>query len=253
MWFDTHCHLYDLEDEEPWDAVIQRADAASVAGVLVVGVDETTSLRAVELAMASDLIWAGAAFHPTSSKGWQDSWLDPIDRLLDNERVVAIGETGLDFYHDTSFVEDQRRMFAAHIELAKKREKTLVIHTRGSVDQALEMLQEHGPPRRLVFHCWSGDLEQLNRALDLGAFISFAGNVSFKNASDLREAARAVPVDRLVVETDAPYLAPVPHRGKRNEPAFVRFVGEAVAAARGATADELAEVTTSNARRLFDL
>ncbi|MDQ4025003.1 MAG: TatD family hydrolase [Actinomycetota bacterium] len=253
MWFDSHCHLYDLEDQETWDAVMERARAASVRGVLVVGVDPETSRRALELATASDMIWAGAAFHPSSSKGWQDAWLDSIEGLLANERVVAVGETGLDFYHDTSFVHDQRRMFAAHIELAKKRDKALVIHTRRSVDQALEMLQEHGPPHRLVFHCWSGDIQQLHRALGLGAFISFAGNVSFKNATDLRAAARAVPVDRLVVETDAPYLAPVPHRGKRNEPAYVRFVGEAVAAARGATPIELAEVTTSNARRLFAL
>jgi TatD DNase family protein len=172
---------------------------------------------------------------------------------MKEERVVAVGETGLDFYRDWAPVDAQRRSFLEHIELAHEYNRALIIHTRDSVDAALEMLRAAGPPKRLVFHCWSGDLPQLNDAVEEGAYISFAGNVSFKNADDLRSVAREVPLDKILVETDSPFLAPVPHRGKPNEPAYVADVGAALAATLDLAVEDLATRTTSNARALFGL
>jgi TatD DNase family protein len=164
---------------------------------------------------------------------------------------VAVGESGLDFYRTGAPAEVQERAFADHIALAKERDKALVIHTRDSLDAALEMLERVGAPDRLVFHCWSGEPDRLRRALDTGAFISFAGNVSYPSADDLREAAGLVPGHRLLVETDSPFLAPVPRRGRPNEPANVAYVGAAVAEARNETVEDVAAITTSNAERLF--
>jgi TatD DNase family protein len=249
-WFDSHCHV--LGEEEPAEVVFERARNAGVTDAVVLGTDPESSRAAIAVAQIPG-VHAGAAWHPTSTQGWQDGWIEAIGELVIDDRVVAVGETGLDLYWDRSYLADQERAFRAHIELAKATTKALVIHTRESVDEAATLLEEIGPPERLVFHCWSGDTEQLRRALALGAFISFAGNVSFRNAEDLREAAREVPDDRLLIETDAPYLAPVPKRGKRNEPAFVIHTGEAVAAARGTDVAEIAALTSSNARRLFGL
>ena len=252
-WFDSHCHLYEPADDQGVAGRVERARSADVGGILVVGVDAASSRAAVKLAEAWRGIWAGAAVHPSETRGWDESWLDEIEALLEHPRVRAVGETGLDFYWDRSFVEQQLHAFQAHIALAKRHGSALVIHTRDSMDAALEILEGQEPPERLVFHCWSGDDAQLARAVALGAYVSFAGNVSFKTAERLRALARLTPGDRLLVETDSPYLAPVPHRGKPNEPANVRFVGAAVAEARGVTLEEIAETTTRNALDLLDL
>lgn len=252
MWFDSHCHLYELGDDADIDAALERARREGVEGVCVLGTDPDTSAAAVRLTRKPGVV-AGAAFHPTETEGWQDSWASRLLPLLDSERVVAVGETGIDLHWDRSYLADQLAAFKVHIRLAKERDKALVIHTRDSVDETLATLNETGAPDRLVFHCWSGDLEQLDAALGLGAFISFAGNVSFKDAESLRDAVRAVPSDRLLVETDSPYLAPEPRRGKRNEPAFVGHVGEALSAARGESLQAVADATWANAARLFAL
>ena len=251
VWFDTHCHLYDVEDEAA--DVVERARSAGVGTMVTLGVDVPTSRRSLRIAEQFDAVYAGAAYHPSETQGWHHRWIADIEALAESPRVVAIGETGLDLYWDDSFFDSQLRAFASHIELAKRLDKALVIHTRDSMKEALEMFSRGNPPQRSVFHCWSGTQEQLEAALGHGAFISFAGNVSYKNAEDLREAARAVPEDRLLVETDSPYLAPVPHRGKPNEPAYVVDVGRAVAEARGVEAEEVAELTTTNAMALFAL
>jgi TatD DNase family protein len=250
-WFDSHCHLYDVEAEV--DEVIARAREAGVANLVTLGVDVPTSRRCMRLAEGFEEVWAGAAYHPSETQGWHASWIADIETIAEDPNVVAIGETGLDHYWDTSFVDAQLRAFTAHIALAKKLDKALVIHTRDSMDEALELFGRARPPERLVFHCWGGTDEQLDAALGLGAFISFAGNVSFKNAPDLRAAAKRVPADRILVETDSPYLAPMPHRGKPNQPAYVVAVGEAVAAAREEPVEEIAALTTRNARMLFGL
>lgn len=249
MWFDSHCHLYDVD--EPESAVV-AARSAGVVGMLVLGVDVASSERA--LAMADgEVVWAAAAFHPSETKGWDDGWAAPIDDLLSEERVVAVGESGLDHHWDTSFNDDQERAFRAHIGLAKRHAKPLVIHTRASVGAALAVLEAEEPPARCIFHCWSGTLEEMRRALDLGAHISFAGNVSFKKNEALRALVPEVPGDRLLIETDSPYLTPEPRRGSPNEPANVVHVGAVVASARGVDASQIAALTTRNACDLFGI
>jgi TatD DNase family protein len=248
-WFDTHCHLYDVEGS---DAAVERARLAGVEGMVVLGVDVETSRSSLDVA-GSDGVWAGVAIHPTEAKGWDDSRADEIEAMLADPKVVAVGETGLDLYWDKTYLDDQVKAFEKHIQLAKKHDKALIIHTRESTDEALDVLESKGPPEHFVFHCWSGDPGQMERALNLGAMVSFAGNVSFKSAQNLRDAAAAVPDDRILIETDSPSLAPVPKRGRPNEPAYVVHVGAAVAAARGVSEDEIAASTTRNARTFFGL
>jgi TatD DNase family protein len=250
MWFDSHCHLFDVEGDPA--EVVRRAADAGVTDMLVCGTDVATSESAAELAGLPG-VWAAAGLHPTSAREWNDEVAAELEAVLVRERVVAVGESGLDMYWDTSFLDVQVRVFEAHVAWAKEHDKALVIHTRSSLDEAVEVLERVTPPERLVFHCWSGDRGQLERALDLGSFVSFAGNVTFKSAADLRALAAAVPEDRLLVETDSPYLAPVPYRGKRNEPAHVALVGTAVAEARGEAVEAIAEATTRNAQRLLGL
>lgn len=250
MWFDSHCHLFDVAGD-PAEAVARAADGG-VSDMLVCGTDLPTSERAAELAGLPG-VWAAAGLHPTSAREWDDDVAGSIEALLEQERVVAVGESGLDMYWDTSFLDLQQQVFEVHIAWAKAHDKALVIHTRSSVDEAVATLERVSPPDRLVFHCWSGDRAQMERVLDLGSFVSFAGNVTFKSAADLRELAALAPADRLLVETDSPYLAPVPHRGKPNEPAHVALVGAAVAEARGESVEAVAETTALNARRLLGL
>jgi TatD DNase family protein len=250
VWFDSHCHLHLCEENGTVDEVVDRARAAGVVDMLTVGIDVDSSRRSVEIASTFGLK-AAVGVHPNSATEWNDDAEAELRALLSNDVVAAVGETGLDFYRDYAPADAQREAFVAHIALAKEFSKALVIHTRDSVTQALELLEEVGPPDLFVFHCWSGDEGQLTRALDLGARISFAGNVSFKSAADLRVAAAAVPEARLLVETDSPYLSPEPHRGRPNEPRQVSFVGLAVAEARGVPATTLAELTSNNAALVF--
>lgn len=251
MWFDSHCHIHLCEDASV-EQVLDDAVAAGVDRVLTVGIDAVSNAVAVGLA-EDDRVYAAVGVHPNSADEWTDDARAELEAFLARPRVVAVGESGLDFYRDYVAPEPQRVAFAGHIELAKTYDKALVIHTRDSLDAALDLLADEGPPERFVFHCWSGDAAQLRRALELGAYISFAGNVSFKNAQNLRDAAALVPDERLLVETDSPYLTPVPHRGKPNSPARVPLVGAAVAAARGEEAEDVARTTTRNAERLFAL
>ncbi|HEU4481113.1 MAG TPA: TatD family hydrolase [Actinomycetota bacterium] len=250
MWFDSHSHLYELDDV---DGVVAKARRAGVANIVALGVDPVTSGRAAELAAATEGVWAAAAVHPTSAAGWDDSWCDAISRLLEDPKVVAVGESGIDLYWDTSFVDDQRAAFAAHIELAKRFSKPLVIHTRESFEVALDVLRSEGPPPALVFHCWTGNADDLREALAIGAHVSFAGNVSFKKNDELRAVAALVPEDRLLVETDSPYMTPHPHRGKPNDPSYLPLVGAAVAAARDVSVGEIEALTDRNAKTLFGI
>jgi TatD DNase family protein len=218
--------------------------------MVAIGIDVQSSRRALELARAHEL-FASAGVHPNSALEWDDTAAAAVDELLGDERVVGVGETGLDFYRDSAPADRQRGAFADHIELAKRHAKCLIIHTRESIDDVMDMLESSGPPPKLIFHCWSAGLDELARALELGACISFAGSVTFKNAPGLRIAAARVPDDRLLVETDSPFLAPVPHRGRPNEPAYLPLTGEVIARERASSPEEVARRTTANARRVF--
>lgn len=252
MWFDSHCHLHICEEDRPVQDVIAEARAAGVDQMLTVGIDKESNQRSIELA-AEGGVYASVGIHPNSATGWSDSDALSIEGLLTSPGVVAVGETGLDFYRDWAPKKDQERAFAAHIELAKRYDKALVIHTRESLPATLDILETQGPPDRFVMHCWSGTPDELSRALAMGSFVSFAGNVSFKSAGALREVLPLVPADRLLLETDSPYLTPVPFRGKPNDPAKVAHVGVAVAGTLGRRPEEVAGSTAANARRFLGL
>jgi TatD DNase family protein len=248
VWFDSHCHLH-LCDHAPIVEVLRSALVAGVDRILTIGIDGPSTRASQRIASDNGLLFS-AGVHPNQADEWDDS-REEIESALGHERCVAVGETGLDFYREGAPREVQERAFSDQIALAKAHDKALVIHTRESVAAALDILESVGPPSRLVFHCWSGSADELSGALDAGAHVSFAGNVSFPSAGDLRDAAEAVPADRLLVETDSPFLAPVPRRGRPNEPANVVHVGAAVAEARGELPENVAAATARNAANLF--
>lgn len=250
-WIDSHCHLDSLEAGLP--EALGRAEAAGVEAMITIGTDLPSSREAVRLAAGLPQVFATVGIHPYDAEDFDEIVGGEVAALAASPKVVAIGEVGLDFYRDHAGPRAQHRAFGAQIELAKSLDLPLVMHIRDAFPQVLAQLGEAGPPRALVFHCFSGGAAEARRAVDMGGYVSFAGNVSYKNAGNLREAAAEVPLDRLLVETDSPYLSPVPHRGKPNEPARVADVGAAVAAALGRPVAEVAQATTANARRAFRL
>ena len=229
--------------------MVADARAAGVERIITVGTELAHSRAAIAVARALGGVWATAGVHPHEAK----DGIDGLAELLVEPEVVAVGECGLDYHYDHSPRDVQRAVFAAQIRLANERRLPLVIHTREAWDDTFAALEAEGVPARTVFHCFSGSAEEAQRALDMGAFLSFAGVVTFPSADDIREAVRRCPLDRLLVETDAPYLAPVPHRGKPNRPSLVTVVGTAVAAAKGLAPEVVAEATWENAETLFEL
>ncbi len=246
MWTDAHCHIpYEGVGED----VIGEARAAGVDRLVTVGTDLASSRAALDVARRHDGVWSTAGVHPHDAAGG----IEGIEALLGEPGVVAVGECGLDYHYDHSPREVQREVFAAQIALAHASGLALVIHTREAWDDTFAILDAEGVPERTVFHCFTGGPDEARRCLDRGALLSFSGIVSFKTAEDVRAAAVLCPLDRMTVETDSPYLAPVPHRGKRNQPAWVALVGAAVAAAKGADVAEVAAVTSAAATSLFRL
>jgi TatD DNase family protein len=203
----------------------------------------------LDVARAHDGVWATAGVHPHDASGG----IEGLEALLAEPEVVAVGECGLDYHYDHSPRDVQREVFASQVALANRHDLALVIHTREAWDDTFAVLAAEGVPARTVFHCFTGGAEEARRALDVGALLSFSGIVSFKGAADVREAAALCPLDRMTVETDSPYLAPAPHRGKPNRPAWVPLVGAAVAAAKGVAVEDVEAATTEAAARLFRL
>ena len=253
MLVDAHCHLDDLEDPA---AVIARARAAGVGHLVVNGLWRAAGDFGAALRLAGEHagLWPTAAIHPHDcARAPQDDW-DRLEKLAADPRVVAVGETGLDFHYNHSPPDRQREAFRWTIALALRVNKPLVVHVREADAEAARILAEAGAGGvGGQIHCFSGDCAAARAYLDLGFHVSFSGIVTFKSAGEQREAARLTPDDRLLVETDSPYLAPMPHRGKRNEPAFVVEVAKRLALVRGVGFEALADLTTANARRLFRL
>lgn len=280
-WFDSHCHLQNEfgspEGDGPVEphadrlaATIARASEAGVTRLVCVGTGATSSAEAVALARAMRrpggpavaegvAMWATIGLHPHDAVDGVDSLdallatelgdgTDPGDRV-----VVGVGECGLDYHYDHSPRPVQREAFALQIELAHRHDLALVIHTREAWDDTFAVLSAAGVPERTIIHCFTGGPEEARRCLDLGASLSFSGVVTFKNAQDVRDAAALCPPDRLLIETDSPFLTPVPHRGSPNEPARVPLVGAAIAQVKGMTTAEVAAITTANTRAAFGI
>jgi TatD DNase family protein len=251
---DTHAHLDEEAFRPDRDEVIARAAESGVEAILTIGTTAASSREAVAIAAAHPAVFAVVGIQPNyASQAAPGDWAT-IEELARAPQVVAIGETGLDRYWDYAPFDVQQDYFDRHIELARRLDLSFVVHCREAEQDVVAQLRRHagaGGPLRGVMHSFSGDLETALACVELGLHISFAGMVTFKKSQALRDVAAKVPLDRLLVETDAPYLAPVPYRGKRNEPAWVRHTAECLAAVRNLSLDELAAATTHNAHRLF--
>ena len=256
MLFDTHAHLTDDRFRDDLPAVLQRAAAAGVVGIVAIGTTARDSAECVALAEQHDLVRAAVGIQPNCVAAAQPGDWDAVRELAQRPVVVAIGETGLDrHWHDTPF-DQQLDYFARHLELSRRLNKPVVIHSRDCAADMVRALREEFDrrgPIRGVMHSFTGSHAMADACLEMGLHLSFAGMATYKNAGDLRAIARSTPVDRILIETDAPYLAPEPVRGRRNEPAFVAHTVARLAAERGESAHAFAVATTSNARRLFRL
>ncbi len=260
VWVDSHCHLWDNGAE-----LVAEAHQDGVAWVVDIGTDVERSIAALDRSRTLPGVAATVGLHPHDADEGPAT-LEVLEQLIADAsaagaagrsagiaRLVAVGECGLDYYYEHSDRASQREAFAAQIAMAHRYELALVIHSRDAWEDTFDVLDAEGVPPGTVFHCFTGGPDEARAALDRGASVSFSGIVSFRNAAEIRDAAALVPADRYLVETDAPYLAPVPQRGKQNRPSWVRFVGEAVAAARGVSTAQVAAETTANAQRTFGL
>lgn len=251
MFIDSHCHLDFPEFAGQFDAVLQRMQDNGVDAAMCISVTMADFPKVLALAERDSRLWATAGVHPDYPDGDEPD-VERLVRLAAHPRILAIGETGLDYYRLKGDLEWQRERFRTHVRAARACGKPLVVHTRAASSDTIRILREEGAEAvGGVMHCFTEDWDTAAAAMDLGFCISFSGIVTFKNAEALREVAAKVPDERLLIETDAPYLAPVPHRGKTNEPAFVRHVGERLAEIRGSSAEHIGAVTTENFMRVF--
>ena len=252
---DSHAHLYLEEFDDDREAVIQRAEAAGVQSIVNIGIDVETSSSAISLAREHEGFFASAGIHPQSPVEDLEIALAGIRELIETHprEAVAVGEIGLDYYWDTVSPENQSGLLQRQLDLALELGLPVIFHCRDAIDSLLELLEgrEKIPPG--VLHCFEGGPAEVERGLALGYHVSFAGNVTYKNARRLQQAAEAVPLERLLLETDSPYLPPHPHRGKRNEPAFVALTRDVLAGLMGFSPHEVEEAATENTRRLFRL
>ncbi|NOU76590.1 YchF/TatD family DNA exonuclease [Paenibacillus sp. LMG 31458] len=254
MLTDSHTHLNAEQFNEDQDEVIQRALDAGVTRIVNVGFNRETIPSSIALAERYDFIYSTVGWHPVDAIDMMPGDLEWIEELCKHEKVVAIGEIGLDYYWDKSPKDIQQRVFREQIRLARKLEMPIVIHNRDAHQDILHILKEEKAEEvGGIMHCFSGSWETAKQCLDMNFHISFGGPVTFKNAKQPKEVLAQVPLDRLLIETDAPYLTPHPFRGKRNETGYVRLVAETAAEIRGMTLEEIAEITTNNAIRLLGL
>ena len=252
MLVDTHCHVHHAPFDSDRSHVLQRARDAGVKRFVAVGCDLEDSMQARDLAAEHDDMVFTAGIHPTEAAKAPKDGIERIRQLAQHPKCVAIGECGLDFYHTDSEPPTQRTWFAEQIELAKALDKPLVIHVRDAWDDCLDLLAcKQGNALRGIIHCFTGTWEHACKAMDLGFWISISGIVTFHNARQLQEVAAQMPLDRILLETDCPYLAPTPHRGKRNEPAYVHLVAQAVARLHKLPVEELVHRTGANACQVF--
>ncbi|MCK6255114.1 TatD family hydrolase [Fictibacillus sp. KIGAM418] len=252
--FDTHAHLNAIQFEEDLEEVIQRALDEGISHIVVVGFDRPTIKGAIKLADTYDFIYAAVGWHPVDAVDMTPEDLQWIEELAAHPKVVALGEMGLDYHWDTSPEDVQKDVFRQQIQLAKKVKLPIIIHNRDATQDVVDILKSEGAEEvGGIMHCYSGSLEVAKQCLDMNFYISFGGPVTFKNAKKPKEVAKEIPIDRLLIETDCPYLSPHPLRGKRNEPSYVKYVAEAIAELREMPLEDLVKKTSDNARQLFGI
>lgn len=248
-WVDSHCHVHDARIPDGTEAAIRAAHADGVTAMITVGCDRDTSLAAIAAANGHPNVHPTVGLHPHDAVNGVDTIID----LLDTPGIVAVGEAGLDFFYDHSPREVQRGAFETQIGLAHDRDLPLIIHSRDAWDDTFDALGAIGTPRRTIFHCFTGGPDEAERALALGAHLSFSGIVTFKGAPEVQAAAQLCPLERMMIETDSPYLAPTPHRGQPNRPAWVGHVGRFIADLRDVPVEVIAAATSATAIDVFDL
>lgn len=251
VWIDAHCHL-DMVDNA--DEVLAGMRRSGVVGVVTVGTDLPSSEVALSIARSDEAVWATAGLHPHDASVGTKGLADLVRSALeDGDPLVAIGECGLDYHYDNSPRDVQRTVFADQIGLAHEFDLPLVVHTRDAWDDTFAILDSESVPTRTVIHCFTGGPAEAEACLERGAHLSISGIITFRSASEIRDAVRMTPIERLMVETDSPFLTPAPHRGRPNTPLMVPLVGEALAHVKGISIDRAAQVTTATARRFYSL
>ena len=254
MFFDTHAHLNAEQYNEDLQEVIDRALSEGISNIVVVGFDRPTIEKAMELTEKYGFIYASVGWHPVDAIDMTEKDLLWIEELSSHPKVVALGEMGLDYYWDKSPKDTQKEVFRKQIRLAKKVKLPIVIHNRDATSDIVEILKEEGAGEvGGIMHCFSGSPEIAQECVDMNFYISLGGPVTFKNAKKPKEVADVIPLEKLLIETDCPYLTPHPHRGKRNEPSYVKLVAEQIAEIKGLSTEEVAQATTENAKKLFGI
>lgn len=254
MFVDTHTHLFYSNFEKDLDQVIKRAIDAGVDYMIVPGTDIATSEKAIELAVKFDQIYATVGVHPHDSKDWNETFVPRLEKLAKEKKVVAIGEIGLDYFYDFSPKKKQVLAFKEQIELALKLNLPIVVHNRDANNDVMEIIRSYkNSGLRAQFHCFAGTIENARELIEMHHFISFTGNITFKKMDSLRNILSRVAVENLLLETDSPFMTPVPHRGERNEPALVKLVAEKIAEVHHLTIEDVARTTSSNVYKLFGI
>ena len=250
-WFDSHGHLNDERFDEDRQQLIRELPALGIAGMIVVGYDDDPKRSALTVARMAPWAWAALGVHPHDASAYDDRMEETLRIQCRDPKVVALGEIGLDYHYDFSPRNVQREVFARQIRLAKELELPIVVHMREATEDTLSIIREAGEIPGGIMHCYGGSIETARILLDRGWYISFSGSLTFKNAERLRLVAEQIPKERVLVETDCPYLAPVPMRGKRNQPDWVRFTGETAAYCLGIDTDAFSEITKENTKKAF--
>jgi len=254
MYTDTHAHMFYPNFNGEIEQVIERANNAGVNQIIVPGTDLATSKKAIELAEQFDSVYAAVGVHPHDTNEWKDSFIETLENFSKHPKVVAIGEIGLDYYYDFSPKENQLQAFKAQIELALKVDLPIIVHNRESNDDIMDIIRSYKSTKlRAQFHCFAGSSEDAKELVGMGHFISFTGNITFKKADELREILKSVSLDKMLLETDSPFMTPVPYRGKRNEPSNVLLVAEKISEIHGVSLEEVSRITNYNAYNLFGI
>ncbi|MCF8242859.1 MAG: YchF/TatD family DNA exonuclease [Melioribacteraceae bacterium] len=254
MYVDTHAHLFYPNFNGELDDIISRAKNAGVKQIIVPGTDIATSAEAVKLSEKYEEVYAAVGIHPHETKEWEDSLLDDLRELANHEKVIAIGEIGLDYYYDFSPRDIQIKAFQKQIDLALELKKPIIVHNRESNDDVMDFAKMYkNTDLKIQFHCFAGSVKDARELIELNHFISFPGNVTFKKADNIRNVLSRIDLENLLLETDSPFMTPVPHRGKRNEPAYIPLIVETIADVHGVTTEDVARATTYNVYKLFGI
>jgi TatD DNase family protein len=253
MLIDTHCHIHDARFDDDRAQVLERARSAGVQTMISIGCDLETTKRAHALSQLHSDIYFSAGFHPHEAKLADENLIETLRAFALKPKCVAIGECGLDYHYDHSPRDIQQKVFAQQVELAGELGKALVVHVRDAFDDCLELLKPMGDRAPVVIHCFTGNVEVAKKMIDRGYYISISGIVTFKDPGELDKVVQQIPIEHLLVETDSPYLAPLPFRGKRNEPSYVVKVAEKVAELRSMTLEEVAPILTLNSKKVFKI